>query len=245
MGTHVEKSGDTRRTLVVVTSQDRMGDGGAATGYWLGEVTHFCAELDAAGLSYDLASPRGGRPPLDEKSRAPGDATNRAFLADPVAKGKLERTRRLAEVDGRAYAAIYLAGGHGTMWDFPEDAELARLVAEVDAAGGIVSAVCHGATGLLAARGQDGQPLVAGRRVTGFSNVEETLVGLRRRVPFLLEDALRERGAGFSRALLPFVSHVVEDGRWVTGQNPASAREVGRRVAARLAGASVEKGVAA
>ena len=221
--------------LIVVTSHAELGSTGRTTGYWLGEVTHFHRAIAARGFPVDIASPRGGPPPLDEKSRAPRDAVNQAFLADPVLNGKLQNSLAASAVDPSRYAAIYFAGGHGAMWDFPDDARLASLASGIHRRGGVVSAVCHGSAGLFGVVEESGKPLVQGRRVTGFANLEERLIGLTRAVPFLLEDRLRQAGGLYRGALLPFFPHVEEDGQLVTGQNPASAGGVGKRVAALLA----------
>jgi len=221
--------------LIVVTSHAELGNTGRRTGYWLGEVTHFHRPVAARGFPVDFASPKGGTPPLDEKSRAPRDEVNRAFLADAALRGGLEGSRALADVDPDRYAAVYLAGGHGAMWDFPGNARLASVAESTLRRGGIVSAVCHGSAGLLGMKDTSGGPLVRGRRVTGFANLEERLIGLARAVPFLLEDRLRAEGGLYHRAFLPFAGHVEEDRQLVTGQNPASAGGVGQRVAALLA----------
>jgi putative intracellular protease/amidase len=221
--------------LIVVTSHAELGSTGRKTGYWLSEVTHFHHAISARGFPVDIASPRGGAPPLDEKSRSARDAINQAFLADPALRGKLEGSLALPALDPGRYAAIYLAGGHGAMWDFPDDAQLASIAGNIHRRGGVVSAVCHGSAGLLQIRAESGALLIAGRRVTGFSTWEERLIGLTRAVPFLLEDRLRDAGGLYRRAFIPFAPHLEEDGQLVTGQNPGSAQAVGKRVGALLA----------
>jgi putative intracellular protease/amidase len=211
-----------------------MIDTERSTGYWLGEVSHFYLIAAEHGYAIDVVSPRGGRPPLDSKSAAPRDAANRAFLADATAMGKLNASLRPDQLDPSEYAAIYFAGGHGAMWDFPDDPGLNRL-AEAIAGHGVVSAVCHGSAGLLNLRRPDGGLLIAGRKVSGFANLEERLIRLTGNVPFLLEDRLRAAGGVYSRALLPFVPHVAVDGDLISGQNPQSARAVARAVVKRLA----------
>jgi putative intracellular protease/amidase len=225
----------TPSVLLVVTSHATLGATGRKTGYWLAEVTHFHQAVSAGGFGVDIASPQGGLPPLDEKSRSPRDATNQTFLEDVRLRQKLEQSLAVAAVDAAAYRALYFAGGHGAMWDFPDNAHLAAIAGDIYRRGGVVSAVCHGSAGLLGLRDEAGAPLLRGRRVTGFSNLEERLLGLTRAVPFLLEDRLRATGGLYRRAFLPFLPYLEEDGRLVTGQNPASARAVGLRVAALLA----------
>jgi putative intracellular protease/amidase len=218
--------------LIVLTSHDSLGDTGEATGAYLPEVAHPWAVFTEAGLTVDLASVRGGRPPLDGVDT--DDPDQKAFLADPRMAGQLERTVPLGEVDPDRYAAVWLAGGHGTMWDFPGNAEIGRIGGRIAAAGGVVASVCHGAAGLLALRGADGEPLVRGRRVSAFSNREEEAVGRTAVVPFLLQSALEEAGALYREAE-PWSSIAVVDGPFVTGQNPQSSREVARAVVDALA----------
>ena len=220
----------TPKILIVVTSCATLDDFPRPTGYWLGEVTHFHEEVAQRGIACDIASPKGGKPPLDEESRAPQDKTNRAFLADAALRAKLEDTLRLGQVDPARYRAIYFAGGHGVMGDFPSDEAIARTSLAIHDAGGVVSAVCHGSAALLGVKNKGGAPLIAGKRVTGFANIEERLLRLTKRVPFSLQDELRARGGLYRKAFLPFASYIEQDGRIITGQNPQSARAVGKRV---------------
>jgi putative intracellular protease/amidase len=180
----------------------------------------------------DLASVRGGRPPLDAVQEA--DPVQRAFLADPGMRARLAATRRPDGVPG-APDVLFLAGGHGAAWDFPGDGALAGLVRRSYAAGGIVSAVCHGPAGLFDVTLDDGGYLVAGRQVAAFSNDEERAIGMTRVVPFLLADRLAERGADYV-AGPSFVPFVVADGRLVTGQNPPSAAAVAEEAVRAAAG---------
>jgi putative intracellular protease/amidase len=218
----------TGKILLVLTSHDRLGDTGRSTGFYLPEAAHPWHELTAAGYSVDLISPAGGKPPIDGADL--DDPVQRAFLDDPAMSEQLADTRRPEAVDAAAYDAIFFAGGHGTMWDFRGNATLAGLASDIYQAGGVVGAVCHGPAGLVDVTLADGSPLVAGKRVAAFTNAEERAVGLTDVVPFLLADALTERGAKHEPAP-EFTEHVVVDGRLVTGQNPASAAAAGRAVA--------------
>ena len=146
----------------------------------------------------------------------------------------LTSTGRLAEVAADRFDAVFIPGGHGPMMDLVNDQKLQRLLAAFDRDGKMVAAVCHGPAALLNVRNAAGEPLVKGRKVTGFTNVEERLVMLHSVVPFLLEDALKERGANFESALLPFFSHVVRDENLITGQNPASSTKVAEELLAAL-----------
>lgn len=219
--------------LFVLTSHGEMGDTGEETGYFLPEAAHPWSELRDAGCSVDYTTPGGGSPPIDPSSRDLDDATNAAFLESE--KGRLEDMPSPEQVDGDDYGAIFFAGGHGTMWDFPRDRSLARLARAIWEKGGVVSAVCHGPAALTNAELSDGSYLVDGRRMTCFTNEEEREAGAEDVVPFLLESRLEERGATIEKAD-PYREKVVVDGRLVTGQNPASARGVGEAVARVLAG---------
>lgn len=223
----------TKRILLALTSHGQLGDTGRSTGYYLSEAAHPWQVFTAAGYQVDLVSPRGGRPPADGAD--PGDASQQAFLSDPRIAGQLADTMTPADVDPAAYDAIFYAGGHGTMWDFPADAGLAGIARAVYESGGVVAAVCHGPAALVDITLSDGQPLVSGKAVTGFSNGEEAASGLTAIVPFLLQDALEKLGGHYSSAA-NFEPHVVVDGRLVTGQNPASAAGAAEAVTKVLAG---------
>lgn len=158
------------------------------------------------------------------------DAAAKRCHDDPMFMGRLENTRRLDEVDPTEYCAVFCTGGHGTLWDFPANDALQTLIRTIYENGGVVAAVCHGSGGLLNVRLSNGEYLIAGRSVTGFSNREETLSLVKKEVPFLLEDAMKRRGAAYRKAALPYTSHAVVDGRLVTGQNPQSTKAVAARV---------------
>ena len=215
------------RVLIVLTSHDQLGDSGEKTGFWLEEFAAPYYRLRDAGAELVLASPKGGQPPLDPKSHEPDaqtDATRR-FDGDPAAQAELGNTRRLADVDASDFDAVFYPGGHGPLWDLANDAKSIGLIEEFLNQNKPVAAVCHAPAVLLNARRGDGQPLVKGKRVTGFSNSEEAAVGLTEVVPFLLEDRLVELGGAFERAD-DWQSKVVVDGLLVTGQNPASSEAV-------------------
>lgn len=213
----------TPRVLFVLTSCETLGETGRQTGYFLSEVTHPARLLDEAGVEIEFASPAGGQPPVDPGSRDRDDADNRWFLTENRWLQAVADTRRPSELSADDFAAIFFAGGHGTMWDFPSDTSLAALTADIWTNGGVVAAVCHGPAALVNVRLGDGEWLVGGREVTSFTNQEEEAVDMSDVVPFLLESRLLERGARFTKAE-SFQEHVVVDGRLITGQNPASAR---------------------
>ncbi|MBX7098715.1 MAG: type 1 glutamine amidotransferase domain-containing protein [Myxococcaceae bacterium] len=216
------------KILIVVTSHAVLGSSGMKTGLWLEEVAVPYQVFRAAGAQVDLASPLGGPAPVDPKSEKEPSAETKAFLADTAAVEKLKHTLPLGEVKG-GYDAVFVAGGHGTMWDLPTSADVARVLSEAWKAGKVVAAVCHGPAGLVGVKDAAGQPIVKGRRFTAFSNEEEAAVGLTKVVPFLLETRLAELGGTYERGP-NWASHAVRDGRLVTGQNPASSKAAAQEV---------------
>jgi putative intracellular protease/amidase len=217
----------TRSILIVLTSHRELGDTGRETGFFVGEAAHPWKVFTDAGYTVDLVSVAGGVPPQDGLDA--DDPIQKEFLADERVAAQLAATRTPADVDPADYDAIFFAGGHGTMWDFPDDTRLAGLARDVYERGGVVSAVCHGPSALVNVTLSDGTPIVAGKRVSAFTNEEEAAVGLTDVVPFLLQTRLEERGAEHSGAP-NFAAYVVRDGRLVTGQNPASATGVAEAV---------------
>jgi putative intracellular protease/amidase len=215
-----------KRVLMVLTSHDDLG-GVRKTGYYVGEAAHPWRVFTDAGYDVDIASIAGGVPPEDGRDES--DPVQEAFLADPGVSAQLENTTKLDDADPSSYDAIYLVGGHGTMWDFPDSTRLAAIGRDVYEAGGVVSAVCHGPSGLVNLKLSDGTLLIDGKTVTGFTDEEEAAVKLTKVVPFLLAQKLKERGANHVAAA-PWAEHVEVDGRLVTGQNPQSAAAVARGV---------------
>ena len=215
------------KILFVLTSHGIKGSTGEPTGYYLSEVSHPWEVLTKAGYEIEFVSPKGGEAPVDGFDLS--DPVNKTFWEDPVYRKKVENTLTPKEVNPDDYPAIYYAGGHGTVWDFPQNEEIASIARTIYEKGGVVSAVCHGPAGLVNLKLSNGKYLVEGKKVTGFSNEEERAVKLEEVVPFLLEDALRERGAKFEKSGL-WQEHVVVDGRIVTGQNPASGKRAGEEI---------------
>lgn len=224
-----------KKILVVVTSTAKYPQMNRPTGLWLGEAVHFVEKVEAAGYAADFVSPLGGYTPIDPASL--GDMAlpvDWEFYQDHKFMARLGATLRPDQVKANDYSAIYFAGGHGVIWDFPDNAELQKLGAQIYKAGGIVSSVCHGAVGLLNVNLSDGKLLIAGKELTGFSNEEERLAKLDEHVPFLTEDELVKRGAKYRKADKPFTEFAVADGRLVTGQNPQSGAAVAEKVLAIL-----------
>lgn len=219
-----------RSILIVTTSHDRIGETGKPTGVWLEELAAPYFLFRDAGAEVTIASVAGGRVPVDPSSVAGEQSPSVArFAADTVAQAAIAASPAVATLDLAAYDAVFLPGGHGTVWDLPQSEALATGLGAAFAAGKVVAAVCHGPAGLVNVVGPDGQPLVSGRRVAGFTNTEEVKAGLDTTVPFLLEDRLRALGGRYEKGE-DFTSFAVADGRLVTGQNPQSSEAVARLV---------------
>jgi putative intracellular protease/amidase len=220
-----------KKVLFVVTSHDKKGSTGESTGYYLSEVSHTWKVVKDAGYEIDIVSPKGGKAPIDGFDLK--DEVNKEFWENEVYRKKIENTLKPSEINSDNYTAIFYAGGHGTMWDLPENTQLATISAKIYDKGGIVSAVCHGPAGLVNIKLSNGKYLVDGKKVNAFTNEEETAIKLEKVVPFMLESKLIEHGAKFEKSGL-WQSHVTVDQRLITGQNPASAKGVGEAVVVEL-----------
>jgi putative intracellular protease/amidase len=226
-----------KKVLLVLTSHDALGDTGTKTGSWLEELAAPYWTFVDAGHAVDLASIKGGPAPIDPASIGPPWLTpaGARFQADPIASKKLAETLALDALGEKEFDAVYLVGGAGAAYDFPESAALGRTVSSTFGRGKPVAAVCHGVLGLVHARDQNGALLVANRRVTGVSNAEEATVQYDKVLPLLPENALKSSGGTYS-AGEPFGAHVVRDGNLHTGQNPASAAPLAQALVRELAG---------
>jgi putative intracellular protease/amidase len=226
------------KILMVLTSHDELGNTGRKTGFWLEELAAPYYVFEDAGAEVVLASPKGGQPPLDPKSNEPSSQTEltRRFEADDAAKARLAATVRLDSVEAKDFDAIFYPGGHGPLWDLAEDPHSIALLESFFGAGKPIALVCHAPGVLRHVKAPDGQPLVRGRRVTGFTNTEEEAVGLTQVVPFLVEDELKAKGGRFSKAD-DWAVHVVTDELLITGQNPASSSAAAKALLEWLAGA--------
>lgn len=223
-----------KKILVVLTSVEKYPNLNRATGLWLGEAVHFVKKVEAAGYAVDYVSPKGGYTPIDPHSLAMAEPIDWEWYQKKEFMNRLGATLAPSEVKPDDYAAIYYAGGHGVIWDFPENEALQRISRTIYERGGIVSSVCHGAVGLLNITLSNGSLLVKGKAVTGFSNEEERLAELDRFVPFLTETELVSRGAMYTKADQAWAPFAVEDDRLITGQNPASGGAVADRLIAAL-----------
>jgi putative intracellular protease/amidase len=223
------------KILMVLTSHDELGDTGKKTGFWLEEFAAPYYVMKDAGADITLASPKGGQPPLDPKSDEPDaqtEATDR-FKADQTAQQLLASTTPLSQINPAEFDAVFYPGGHGPLWDLAEDRDSIALIEAFAAKDRPIGVVCHAPGVLRHVKGTDGQPLVKGRKVTGFTNSEEEAVGLKQVVPFLVEDMLQERGGLYEKGA-DWGVYVVTDGKLVTGQNPASSEEAAKKLLALL-----------
>lgn len=221
---------ETVKILIILTSQATMGAGGAPTGVWLEELSTPYYAFINAGMDVELASISGGKIPVDPYSlqiAGKNPASVERFLKDSKAMQQFKHSQKIETIDIGRYAAIFLPGGRGTMWDMPDNATLAQLVGNAWMQGKIVAAVCHGPAGLLGAKNSAGLPIIAGKHVSAFTDAEEKATGFTSEVPFALEARLRTLGAKFE-AGPNFQAYAVRDGKLVTGQNPASSAEVAR-----------------
>lgn len=223
--------------LLVLSNHGELGDTGKRTGFYLSEAAHPWEVFRDAGFDVVLTSPEGGFAPVDPKSMELADGANAEFWKEfggevEGVKG-VANTKALGDVDSNDYDVVFLAGGHGTMWDFPDSEAVKRTIAEIYESGGAVAAVCHGPAALVNVTLEDGEPLVKGKRVAAFTNSEEAAVELTDTMPFLLETRLEEAGAEVETAE-NFSENVVVDGRLITGQNPASARLTAQKVVAEI-----------
>jgi putative intracellular protease/amidase len=224
-----------KKILFVLSSHDRKGNTGKPTGYYLPEAAHPWQVLDTHGYEVDFASPKGGTPPMEG-----GDTTDPVclqFLRNEKVTKKLSNTLTPAQVKPGEYAAIYFVGGHGTMWDFPDNQSLAGIAREIYEEGGVVSALCHGPAALVNLKLSNGEYLVKDKKLAAFTDDEERAVNLDGVVPFMLETTLRQRGAKHIHAP-NWQANVVVDGRLVTGQNPASAEGLGLAISGLLGSAA-------
>ena len=220
-----------KKVLVVLTSHDQLGDTGRKTGFWLEELAAPYYTFKDAGVELTLASPKGGQPPLDPQSDDPAaqtDATRR-FKDDALANEQLANTVKLSEVSAVDYDAIFYPGGHGPLWDLVSDQSSIGLIEAFWSAEKPVSSVCHAPIVLVNARDSSGELIVKDREVTGFSNSEEDAVGLTEIVPMLVEDTMIKLGARYSKAG-EWEAYTRQDGNLITGQNPASSKQVAKLV---------------
>jgi putative intracellular protease/amidase len=211
------------KIVMVVTSHDQLGSTGRKTGFWLEEFAAPYFVFRDAGIELTLASPKGGQPPIDPKSDVPENQTPAMvrFKQDVRAQKELSQTVKLETIKSENYDTIFYVGGHGPMWDLAESRVSIALLEAFYSSGKVIALVCH-SPGVLRHVAYKGEPLVKGKRLTGFTNGEEEAVQLTHVVPFLVEDELMRLGAIFEK-VRNWQPHAVVDGRLLTGQNPASS----------------------
>jgi putative intracellular protease/amidase len=212
------------KVLIVLTSHDKLGDTGKKTGFWVEEFAAPYYTLSDEGVKIELASPKGGQPPIDPKSSEPDAQTpaTKRFYEDEDLQQKLSKTKKLSEVRADDYDAVFYPGGHGPLWDLADDKDSINLIESFAKQDKPVAAVCHAPAALSNVKDGNGDPLVKGKKVAGFTNAEEEAMQLTDVVPFLVEDRLKKLGGNYTKAD-NWQPHVVTDGLLITGQNPASS----------------------
>ena len=213
-----------KKVLIVLTSHSELGNTGEKTGFWIEEFAAPYYVLADAGAEITIASPKGGQPPVDPKSESPDAQTpaTKKFYGDNTAIDKVAHTLKLSEINQAGYDAVFYPGGHGPLWDLATDAISVSLIEDFYKNNKPIAFVCHAPAALVNVKAPNGEPLVKGKEVTGFSNTEEEAVKLTKVVPFLLEDELKKLGSLYSKGD-NWSSHVKKDGLLITGQNPASS----------------------
>lgn len=209
----------TAKILLIVTNVGMYVGGKLKTGLWLSELTHIYRAAKEKGWEVTIASPKGGTVPIDPESLKPLvlDKISKDYYNSSDFMDELNHSKRLEDVKNEAFDCVYLAGGHATMYDFPEDANIQNIISNQYQKGKMVAAICHGVGGLLNAKLSTGEYLIKGKSMTGFDWFEETLARRKKEVPFNLEAAIKERGADLKKAAIPMTSNVVVDGNLITG----------------------------
>ena len=219
-----------KKILIVLTSHTNLGEAEDKTGFWYEEMSTPYYEFKDNGFSVDIASVQGGKAEADPASVDKEIQSVARFLSDEGALAKLSSSLVLKDINPEEYDAIFLSGGHGTMWDFYPNSDLDKILESFIEENKIISAVCHGPAGLLNAKNSDGTYFVANKKLTAFTNKEEVLAKKATIVPYMLETELKDRKAIFKGTMIPFKKHVVQDGNLITGQNPKSSEGVAEAV---------------
>lgn len=217
------------KILMVLTSHSELGDTGKKTGFWVEEFAAPYYELADAGAEITLASPKGGQPPIDPSSQLAAAQTTftHRFDQDEPLQQKLAQTLKLSDVKAYDFDAVFYPGGHGPLWDLVEDTNSIALIEAFQQQKKPMALVCHAPCALLKVKLPNGDSIIKGKQVTGFSDTEEAAVKLTQVVPFLLEDELKKSGGHYSKGP-DWGIHVQTDGRLITGQNPASSAEAAK-----------------
>lgn len=217
------------KVLFVTTSHDTLGETAEKTGLWLDELAGPYFIFKEAGAYIAIASPKGGEVPVDPKSESIISVTRhtKRFRNDTEAMNNLMRSQPLRDIKEENHDLLFIAGGHGAMWDLGNNPLLKQLIESFNAKNKPVGAVCHGVAALLNVRDTQGQPWIKGKKLTGFSNTEEESAGMTKYLPFLLETKLTDQGSIYTKAA-NYLKHVETEGNVITGQNPASAEEAAK-----------------
>lgn len=221
-----------KRILIIVTNVNSYQNKDLKTGLWLGELTHFLDIVHANNHETEIVSISGSEVPIDPESLKffVMDKSIKTHFNDADFMQKLQKTKTIKDVNHTNYDAIYLTGGHGTMYDFVNNPTLSNLIKDFYENNKIVAAVCHGVCGLLDIKLANGDYLFQNKKATGFSWFEETLAMRKNAVPFNLEEKMKKQGVLYSKAFIPLTSHVVVEGNLITGQNPFSTKAVAEAV---------------
>ncbi|CEF50947.1 type 1 glutamine amidotransferase domain-containing protein [Lactococcus garvieae] len=223
------------KVLIVETNIKRYKNTNEATGLWLGESAEFVDELQKHGIAYDFVSPNGGYVPLDPRSmKYMDEAIWNIYERQDFVERALKKTLKPEEVISQDYRAIYFTSGHGVMWDFPDNPEIKGIAQAIYAHGGYLTSVCHGIAGLLNLKNQEGQYIISGKKITGFTTAEEVLAGKKKIVPFLNEEVAKSRGATWCKKRF-YKDFALQDGQLITGQNPFSVRSVAKMLIKEIA----------
>ena len=228
------------KILFVLTSHSQLGDTDQKTGFWIEEFASPYYVLTDAGATITIASPAGGQPPVDPKSEAKDAQTlaTQRFFKDIDAIDKVAYSLKLSDVNFNDYDAVFYPGGHGPLWDLATDKTSIKLIEDFYNTQKPIAFVCHAPAALVNVKAENGEPLVKGKKVTGFSDTEEDAVGLTKIVPFLLENELKKLGGHYSKGT-DWSSFTQQDGLLITGQNPASSEEVAKLLLKTLKGEKV------
>ncbi|BFO68046.1 type 1 glutamine amidotransferase domain-containing protein [Chryseobacterium sp. KCF3-3] len=221
-----------KNILLIVTNVDQYASGKFKTGLWLSELTHIYHMAKEKGWQISISSPKGGNTPIDPESLKPLvlDNLSKGYYENPEFMNELAHTKSLDEIKNNSFDCIYLAGGHATMYDFPDNTTLQEILRDQYESNKMVAAICHGVGGLLNVRLSNGEYMIKGKNITGFDWFEETLARRKNEVPFNLEAALKERNVHYKKAFIPMTSNVVVDGNLITGQNPFSSKEMAKTI---------------
>jgi putative intracellular protease/amidase len=217
--------------LFVLTSHDKLGDTGEKTGFWVEEFANPYYTLLDKGVKITIATPNGGSAPIDPRSDSPDAATEatKRYDNDEETKALIANTHKLSNMNADDFDAVFYPGGHGPLWDLANDETSIALIEKFNSQDKPVAFVCHAPAALKGVKGTDGEPLVKGKKVTGFTNSEEDAVGLTDVVPFLVEDMLNENGGIYSKKE-DWAAYAIKDGNLITGQNPASSELVAEKL---------------